>query len=94
MSCWFVFIVSTRDGCQASDSEDGPDPLPVPYRYNISGNRADLHTVFKPTALTAEEGQNKAVRRGSELCTSRILNIENCAGQAHWERCLWGKWTS
>jgi hypothetical protein len=50
------------DAAADSDATVAQDPLPVPYRFTVSGNRACLHTVFKPASLGADDGQEKGVR--------------------------------
>ena len=60
------------DAAADSDATVAQDPLPVPYRFTVSGNRACLHTVFKPASLGAEDGQEKGVR--PELRPKRFGN--------------------
>ena len=46
-----------------AQDETQTEPLPVPYRYDITGNRANMYTVFKPSALGSDEsGDSKTVR--------------------------------
>ena len=68
---------ASGDAAADSDATAAQDPLPVPYRFTVSGNRACLHTVFKPASLGAEDGQEKGVRRDlSRFFSSTFVMIQ------------------
>ncbi|CAL1154831.1 unnamed protein product [Cladocopium goreaui] len=57
----------TPAAADGDDTQCQTDPLPVPYRYNLTALKSGLCTVFKPAALSSDEaGESKTVRRGSE----------------------------